>query len=157
VGRFFFTLAVAVWLGTLVSFSYVFLPSIHAWSTDGSGRDLVRRLFPRYHLLGIICGLVALATIAVAPRGPGLGGVDRVLLAAPVAVALLCAMIGRQVLLPRLAALGDDVTGFERTHRLAAMLNTTALAMLILALAAASSLSDMRLDPAPRPTVVERR
>ena len=140
-GRFLFTLAVGVWLGTLVSFSYVILPSIHAWGRDAEARDLLRRLFPRYHLVGIVCGLLALASVSVAPRSATFGMAERVLLGAPVAVALLCAMIGRQVLLPRLAAIdsGARPEAFARTHQVAAMLNTTALAMLLLALAAVSA------------------
>jgi len=141
VGRFVFTLAVAIWLGTVVSFSFVLLPGVHAALPDGKGRDLLRQLFPRYHLVGIVCGLIALAIVAVAPRSATLSVERRLLLGAPVAVALLCAMIGRQVLLPRLAALRSDAEAatFESTHRIAAMLNTTALAMLVLALAAVST------------------
>jgi hypothetical protein len=141
VGRFVFTLAVGVWIGTLVSFSYVILPGIHRWGREGQARDLLRHLFPRYHLTGIVCGLIALAVIAMAPRNAAFGAGERVLLGAPVAVALLCAMIGRQVLLPRLAALdsGDQPGAFERAHQIAAMLNTTSLAMLLLALAAVTT------------------
>ena len=139
-GRFVFTLAVGTWLGTLVSFSYVILPGIHGWARDGEARDLLRRLFPRYHLVGIVCGVVALAAVAVPPRTATFGAPERILLGAPVALALLCAMIGRQVLVPRLAAInsGTQPEAFERVHRFAAMLNTTALGMLVLALAAAS-------------------
>ena len=140
-GRFLFTLAVAVWTGTVVSLSYVILPGIHAWAREGQARDLLRRLFPRYHMVGIVCGLIALATVATAPRSATFGVADRVLLAAPVAVALLCALIGRQVLVPRLAAIQAEnrPETFEGVHRAAAMLNTTTLAMLILALAAVST------------------
>jgi len=141
VGRFVFTVAIGVWLGTLVSFSYVILPGIHAWAPNGGARDLLRTLFPRYHLIGIVCGLAALAVVAIAPRSATFGVRERILLAAPVAVALLCAMIGRQVLVPRLAAIdsGAQPDAFAAVHQTAAMLNTTALAMLILALAASTA------------------
>lgn len=140
-GRFLFTLAVAVWIGTLVSFSYVILPGIHAWGRPREARSLLRGLFPRYHLVGIVCGLISLAAVAAAPRSATFGPPERFMLGAPVAIALLCAMIGRQVMLPRLAALDADTQAdaFERVHRFAAMLNTTALAMLLLALAAVSA------------------
>ena len=87
-GRFVFTLAVGVWLGTLVSFSYVILSGIHAWAPDGGARALLRRLFPRYHLVGIVCGLLALAAVATAAPSASFGTHERVLLGAPVALAL---------------------------------------------------------------------
>lgn len=137
-GRFLLTLAVAVWLGTVVSFSYVLLPAIHAWAPDGGARDLLRRLFPRYHAVGLVCGVLALAAVAVAAPSAAFGAHERVLLGAPVAVALLCAMIGRQVMVPRLAAVaGAEGDALQRAHGVAAMLNTTVLALLVLALAAA--------------------
>lgn len=78
--------------------------------------------------------------MAIAPPSPTFGVAERFLFGAPVAVALLCAMIGRQVLVPRLATLnsGDQEQAFERMHRTSAMLNTVALSMLVLALAAVS-------------------
>lgn len=142
-GRFVFTLSIGIWIGTLVSFSYVILPGIHGWGVErgGQSRDLLRHLFPRYHATGIVCGLIALAVVALAPRTATFGGAERVLLAAPVAVALLCAMIGRQVMVPRLAAINspEQAAAFERSHRFAAMLNTTALGMLLLAMAAVTT------------------
>ncbi len=140
-GRFVFTLGVGVWLGTLVSFSFIFLPAIHASAEGPDARRLLDRLFPRYYLTGIICGLVALGSIAAAPAGPGLTLGDRLRLGIPVAVALLCVMVGRQVLLPRLAQIrrDDQPDAYERMHRLAAMLNSTVLALLVLVLAAVTA------------------
>lgn len=141
-GRFLYTLAVGLWLGTLVSFSYVFLPAIHGALPQGAARDLLRHLFPRYHLAGILFGAMALAVVAMTPAGPAFDVERRILLGAPVAVALLCAMIGRQVLLPRLAEIDAEAQpdAFARVHQIAAMLNTTALALLVLALAAVCTL-----------------
>ena len=124
-----------------MSFSYVFLPAIHGALRDGAARDLLRHLFPRYHLACIVFGVLALAVVATTPAGPSFDVHRRILLGAPVAVALLCAMIGRQVLLPRLAEIDaqQSPASFERVHRVAAMLNTTALALLVLALAAVTT------------------
>lgn len=136
-GRFVFLTAVAVWLGTVVSFSYVFLPTIHG-TPDGETPALLRRLFPRYYVTGIVCGLIALAAVSLAPSTPLLPPAERIRLAFPVVVALICTLAAQQLLLPRLAALqgqGEE-TRYARLHQLSAMLNSTVLAMLVLAVAA---------------------
>ena len=140
-GRFIFATAIAVWLGTVVSFSYVFLPTIHDALARGSAHELLERMFPRYHLIGIVCGLIALATVSLAPPSPTLLFEERLRLAFPVVISLLCTVATRQWLLPRLAI--ERVSGtedsFARWHRRSVQLNTTILAMLLLAMAAVNS------------------
>ncbi len=140
-GRFIFATAIAVWLGTVVSFSFVFLPTIHDTLARGNAHELLGRMFPRYHLVGIVCGLIALATVSLAPASPSLSYAERLRLAFPVVVSLLCTVITRQVLLPRLATERSTGTedSFERWHRLSVRLNTTVLAMLVLAMAATAT------------------
>jgi hypothetical protein len=136
-GRFIFSMAVAIWLGTVVSFSYVFLPAIlDSLSAEASG--LLRRLFPRYYALGLVCGLIALAAVSLAPPSPRLVMAERLRLAFPVVVSLLCTLAAHRFLLPRLAAarLSEQQAEYERLHRFSAMLNSTVLAMLVLAVAA---------------------
>lgn len=141
VGRFIFATSVGVWLGTVVSFSFVFLPTIHDSLARGAAHELLERMFPRYHLIGIVCGLIALAAVSLAPPSPTLSYEDRLRLAFPVVVSLLCTVATRQWLLPRLAT--ERATGtedsFARWHRLSVQLNTTILAMLVLAMAAVNS------------------
>ena len=139
-GRFIFTASVAVWLGTVVSFSYIMLPTIHA-VMSGRASALLDELFPRYYWIGELCGLTALAAVSLAPANPALPIGERVRLAAPVAVSLLCTLIGQQVLLPRLRNTrgGVNETAFARLHQVSAMLNSTTLAMLILAVAAVAT------------------
>jgi hypothetical protein len=136
-GRFVFLTAIAVWLGTVVSFSYVVLPTIHG-AAGGQTPDLLRRLFPRYYSTGIVCGLVALAAVSLAPTSPMLPLPERIRLAFPVVVALICTLAAQQLLLPRLAALQGQAeeTSYARLHQFSAMLNSTVLAMLVLAVAA---------------------
>jgi NhaP-type Na+/H+ or K+/H+ antiporter len=136
-GRFIFLTAVAVWLGTVVSFSYVSLPTIHGGS-DGQAPDLLRRLFPRYYSTGIVCGLIALAAVSLAPATPGRPPPERSRLAFPVVVALACTLAAQQLLLPRLAAMQGKTqeARYARLHQFSAMLNSTVLAMLVLAVAA---------------------
>jgi asparagine N-glycosylation enzyme membrane subunit Stt3 len=136
-GRLIFSLAVAVWLGTVVSFSYVFLPTILN-VLEGHASNLLQRLFPRYYVLGTVCGLVALATVSLAPASPRLVAAERLRLAFPVVVSLLCTLAAQRFVLPRLAAArrSQQEAEYARLHRYSAMLNSTVLAMLVLAVAA---------------------
>jgi hypothetical protein len=138
VGRFVYTTAVAVWLGTVVSFSYVFLPVVHAVLEGANARAVLDRMFPRYYLVGLGCGLVAMAAISLSPDTPALPFAERVRLAFPVAVSLLCTLAAYQGLLPRLLRLRrqDEPRRYQRLHQVSAMLNSTVLAMLVLAMAA---------------------
>jgi hypothetical protein len=140
-GRFLFTCAIATWLGTVVSFSYVFLPAIHALIEGPPARHLLQRLFRHYYLIGIVCGLIALATVALAPPTPSLPTYERIGLALPVAFALLCALATREFLLPRMGNIfaEKEPETYARMHRYAAMLNTTMLALLVLVVAALST------------------
>jgi Domain of unknown function (DUF4149) len=134
-GRFVFLMAVAVWLGTVVSFSYVFLPTVLN-VLSGESRPLLQRLFPRYYLIGTVCGLIALAVVSLAPASPLLPLAERLRLAFPVVVSLLCTIVAQRFLLPRMARRRSDEEAYARLHRFSAMLNSTVLAMLILAVAA---------------------
>lgn len=131
-------MAVAVWLGTVVSFSYVFLPVIHAVLERGRARELLHRVFPRYYAVGLTCGLTAVATVSLTPDNPLLPFAERVRLAFPIVVSLLCTLSAYSVLFPRLTQMQpqDEPQRYERLHQVSAMLNTTVLAMLILAMAA---------------------
>jgi hypothetical protein len=138
VGRFIYATAVAVWLGMVVSFSYAFLPVIHTVLERGRARELLHRIFPRYYSVGLACGLIAVASVSLTPDNPLLPFAERLRLAFPVVVSLLCTLSAYAVLFPRLAKMqhGDEPQRYERLHQISAMLNTTVLAMLILAMAA---------------------
>lgn len=137
-GRFVFTAAVAVWLGTVVSFSFVMLPTVHR-VLEGRARDLLDKLFPRYYAMGTLCGILALAAVSLPPAGPSLPFPERLRLAFPIVVSLLCTIAAHRVLMPRLATAERQDPAYARLHRFAAMLNSTVLAMLILATAAITS------------------
>jgi hypothetical protein len=139
-GRFIFATSVGVWLGTVVSFSFVMLPTIHV-VLSGRASALLDQLFPRYYAIGLLCGLTALAAVSLAPTTPLLPFSERVRLAVPVAVSLLCTLVGQQVLLPRLQRDrgGTNETSFARLHQVSAALNSTTLAMLVLAVAAVTT------------------
>ncbi len=139
-GRFLFVTAVGVWLGTVVSFSFVMLPAIHGVLRERA-RTLLHSLFPRYYWIGVMCGLISLAAVSLAPPRPDFPFGERVRLAFPVVVGLLCTLVAQRILLPRLSQAGAEtpVPIDERLHRFSVMLNSTVLAMLILAMAAVAS------------------
>jgi hypothetical protein len=135
--RFVFVMAVAVWLGTVVCFSFVVLPTIHRVSAPGDASRLLRQLFPRYHIAGIACGFVALSAVSFA-RSVGLPVPEALRLALPVAGGLLCSLASQYVLLPRLRAIPSrDDERYLRLHAISSMLNSTVLALLLLAVAGA--------------------
>ncbi len=139
-GRFLFIAAIGIWLGTVVSFSFVVLPTVHAELRE-QARALLHRLFPRYYTIGVICGLISLAAVSLAPSDPAFPFGERVRLAFPVIVSLLCTLVAQRLLLPRLShpGTGQPPPVDERLHRFSVMLNTTVLAMLILAVAAVAT------------------
>jgi hypothetical protein len=135
--RFVFVTAVAIWIGTVVSFSFVVLPTIHRVSAPGDATRLLRQLFPRYYVAGIVCGFVALAAVSFARSG-GLPVGEALRLALPVTGGLLCSLISQYVLLPRLRVLPSrDDERYIRLHAISSMLNSTVLALLLLAVAGA--------------------
>ncbi len=139
-GRFLFTASIGIWLGTVVCFSFVILPTVHDRLED-KARLLLNALFPRYYWTGVFCGLVALGTVSLAPYNPAFPLGERVRLAFPVVVGLVCTVIAQLLLLPRLSHPGTDKPPpvDERLHRFSVMLNTTVLAMLVLAVAAVTT------------------
>ena len=137
-GQFIFTVAVAIWLGTVVSFSFVMLPTVHR-VLEGRATDLLNKLFPRYYMTGTLCGMLALAAVSLPPADPSLPFAERLRLAFPIVVSLLCTIAAHRVLMPRLATVNRQDPSYARLHRFAAMLNSTVLAMLILATGAITS------------------
>ena len=133
--RLFFALAVATWLGQIVCVSFVVTPAAHRTFGRDEARRFLRPIFPRFYRSGYICGFIALGTVLLG-RG-GLSQADVARLAGPVAVALICSLVGGEILLPRLQATSGEEPGFERLHLASTMLNSTTLAALALAVAGA--------------------
>jgi len=87
------------------------------------------------YTLGIVCGFVALATVLVGNERIPYEHALR--LAVPTAIGLVCTVVGRQVMLPKLRELDRDDPRFGRLHQWSAMPNSTTLGALVLAMAAA--------------------
>jgi hypothetical protein len=136
--RFLFVTAVAVWLGTVICFSYVILPAIHRWSAPGDATRLLARLFPRYYAASIACGFVALSVVSAARSAGTLAVGDALRLALPVAGGLVCSLVAHYVLHPRMREVHDrNPERYLRLHTMSTMLNSTVLALLLLAVAGA--------------------
>jgi hypothetical protein len=136
--RFVFVAAVGVWLGTVVCFSFLIVPTIHRVSAPGDATRLLRRLFPRYYVAGIVCGFVALSVVSLARSADTLSIADALRLALPVTGGLVCSLVAQHVLLPRMREAQDrQPERYARLHRVSAMLNSTVLALLLLAVAGA--------------------
>lgn len=133
--RLVFTLAVAVWLGSVVCVSFVVTPLAHSTFPAAEARRFLRPLFPRYYRLGALCGFLALSMVLLGRES--LSHEELARLALPVAVALVATLIGGEAILPRLRDLDGDDARFGRLHQISAMLNTTTLAALALAVAGA--------------------
>jgi len=138
--------ALALWVGAVVFFSFVTAPSLFtALPREMAGRATAA-IFPRYYALGWTCGIVAIAAV-VAPMllGDGLGRRSLVLLV------MLGSMLGAslyagRVILPRAAEarmVREDASraaehaaakaSFDRLHSRSVALNG---AVLLLGLAA---------------------
>jgi hypothetical protein len=132
--RLVFALAIGTWLGAVVSLTYVVTPIVHGRYDRADARRLLRPLFPPHYTLGIVCGFVALASVTFAKGS--LPYEHALRLAVPTFIGLVCTVIGRQVLLPRLRETDGDDPRFGRLHQISAMLNSTTLGALVLAMAA---------------------
>lgn len=133
--RLVYALAIGTWLGAFVSLTYLVTPTAHGIFDPRDARRLLRPLFPRHYGLGIACGFIALGTVLAGKAS--LSDVQVLQLAMPAGIALVCTIVGRQVLLPKLRALDGDDPRFARLHQVSAMLNMTTLGTLLLAMAGA--------------------
>ena len=72
-------LALSAWMGSIMFFSFVVVPTIFSVLGPEAGSRFVRALLPRYYMWGAIAGAVALPACVAAPlcfpeyRGTGVG------------------------------------------------------------------------------------
>lgn len=133
--RLVYVVAIGTWFGAVVSLSFVVAPTAHGEFPAHEARRFLRPLFPRHYTLGVVCGFVALAAVAL---GKGsLPYADLLRLGLPAAAALVCTLVARDVLVPRMRSLSGDDPRFARLHQASAMLNSATLGALALALAGA--------------------
>lgn len=144
-------LALALWVGAVVFFSFVTAPSLFAALPRDMAARATAAIFPRYYVLGWTCGGVAIgALILQAILG---GGLDRrsVTLLVLLATMLGAGLYAGRVILPRASearrvqadpSLSADHAAakarFDRLHRRSVTLNGTVLLLGIGALVIAA-------------------
>jgi uncharacterized membrane protein len=158
-----FLLSWGLWIGAIVFFSFLAAPTAFgALEVEHAGR-FMRTLFPRYYMLGLICGLMTLISggaLMWARCWPLKGGAIVLSMLFGMMVIVLWA---RQRLLPRMNSLREEahraredndddgreevLVRWQRLHRLSVRLN---LLVLLLGLAAGFSAVSYWLMLAPR-------
>jgi hypothetical protein len=139
--RFALLLALAVWIGGIVFFSFFTAPALFGVLPREAAGRVTAAIFPRYYVLGVVCGGVALlAVLLLRWRAPA---ADRGLPVAPVLLFLMLALTfyARIGILPEASSLrarlhaevgtpGADEARrrFEALHRRAVILNGMVLA-----------------------------
>lgn len=140
---FFYLLALVCWLGGMVVFSAVIAPVVFTTLSRPDAGRLVAAIFPRYYVLGYVCGAIALISaiwlaVARVPRA------SWTLAAILLAVALGCTAYAGVVVRPQVDAIRtvteeanpDPVrhAEFDRLHHLSVMLNGGAMLLEVIAL-----------------------
>jgi hypothetical protein len=145
--RFLYLLALALWLGEIVFFSFVVAPAIFGVLGAARAGPVVAAIFPRYYAIGAAAAAVALGCAALLGRRSGggwWGGVFACLVVGLVATAWAGAVVHPRAQRLRVAieaaggAPGED-TAFRRAHRTAVALNAAALVAGVAALGASAA------------------
>ncbi len=125
--RAVYLLALAVWVGTLVFFSFAATPAIFTTLPREEAARAVAALFPVYYVTGWVAGGLALAaTLGLAALTRAFGPLPRWRAAVLVLMLALSAYAGL-VVLPevRAARLAGDTAARDAGHRLSLLLNLT--------------------------------
>lgn len=136
VARWFYLMALIVWVGEVVFFSFVVAPSLFGVFSKVDAGRAVGAIFPTYYRLGYGCGAVLLVTGAIltaTATARTWWSVNTGLAAAMLAATLYAGV----VIQPRAAALRPQIHDpsapaavkeeFDRLHRVAVQLNGAVL------------------------------
>jgi len=146
--RFVHLLAVGIWIGEIVFFSFVGAPAIFQVLERARAGDVTSAIFPRYYALGLGAGVVAaLSAFVLAARAAAPGAWRAA--AASLALGVVLTGVAGWHLTPRARALrpmlqtappGDPVhVEFARIHRWAVGLNAGTLAVALVGLGCAAA------------------
>lgn len=134
--KWLYQMALIVWMGEIVFFSFVVAPSLfRTFPTPDAGRA-VGAIFPTYYRLGYVCGAVLVLTSLLLHRG-ATARAAWCANAVIAAVMLAATVYAGAVIQPRAAALRPQIheadapqavkEEFRRLHRLAVQLNGAVL------------------------------
>ncbi len=145
--RFVYLLALGLWLGEIVFFSFIGTPAIFAVLERARAGEVTSAIFPRYYALGLGCAVVAAVCGLLLARGAARPGAWRAAVGC-IVVGLVAVAWAAFVLQPRAhrlrtamqAAVETDPVRveFARVHRNAVLLNAGALLAGLAALGASA-------------------
>jgi hypothetical protein len=107
---FLYRLAIACWVGGTSLFTFVLTPIIFkSFNRDMAG-GIVGVLFPGYFKWGLVCGVIAIATIFLAPTVK-----HKTISAVIIAFMLAITSVQAFVIEPKATALKNEIPSFETT------------------------------------------
>ncbi len=117
-------IALGVWLGTMVFFASVVAPTVFGTLEPLLAGQMIRRIFPRYYLFGLICLSIATLASLIAPS-------SSLWIIVACAVMLGITFYARQMLMPQVNAARDAMleagetrsAEFKRLHQRSVQLN----------------------------------
>jgi hypothetical protein len=145
--RFIYLLALAVWIGEVVFFSFGVAPTLFRQLGPVAAGEAVGAVFPRYYAMGMACAGVALVGALALGRGAAAAGRWRIA-ALAIAIGLAATVWAGLVVQPRArrarpAAIAGEFAPpseeFRRAHSLAVTLNVVALLGGLVGLACSAS------------------
>jgi uncharacterized membrane protein len=112
-----YLLVLAVWIGSIVFFSFVVAPSVFKTLEPSDAAKLIRVIFSKYYLVGILCAGVGIVCV-------GLMLADKLMAVGPaiLSLLLLAGMGGtdfwlRQAVMPRMTELREQVAGYRAEQK----------------------------------------
>jgi uncharacterized membrane protein len=141
--RVLYLLALAVWIGEIVFFSFIGAPAIFAVLDRAQAGEVTAAIFPRYYAMATAAGVLAVGMGALLARGASASGLWRAAVVTLLVGVLATGWAGLVIqpkahqLRPRLqsAAENDPVrVEFARLHRVAVALNGVSLLAAIVGL-----------------------
>jgi len=61
--KWFYLLALSVWIGSIVFFSAVVAPTVFKTLDSDAAAKLQRAIFPRYYMLGLLCAMIGIVRL----------------------------------------------------------------------------------------------
>jgi len=101
--------AIGVWLGAMLFFASVVAPTVFGTLEPPLAGQMIRRVFPRYYLFGLICLSIATLTSLFAP-------VALPWITVACTVLLGITLYARQMLMPQINAARDAMLARSETH-----------------------------------------
>lgn len=133
----------AVWVGAIVFQTAVVAPTVFGTLDEAAARQFLRRLFPRFYRLGLVCGALMIAGICAWAALIGVTPAFGLLAIATVAMFVFQAVSLRMV--PRINAARDagdsGRAAFSRLHRMSVLLTVGVLLLGIAVLAGMAMLA----------------